>query len=91
MSLVLEFVLIMLTLTPVKSNTFQIILFPLQLYTHFFGHFTQSCLGSTYILKSTSPLGMKLAFLAQKRFFDLVLLSFAGQTLLRIPSTITMK
>ena len=89
MSLVLEFVLIMLTLTPVKSYTFQIILFPLHLYTYFFGHLTQSCLGSTYIPKSTSPLGMKLAFLAQKRFLDLVLLSFAGQTLLRILPTYT--
>ena len=86
MSLVLEFVLIMLTLTPVKSYTFQIILFPLQLYTYFFGHLTQSCLASPYIPKSTSPLGMKLAFLAQKIFLDLVSLSFAGQTLLRIPS-----
>ena len=87
MSLVLECVLIMLTLTPVKSYTFQIILFHLQLYTYFFGHLTQSCLASPYIPKSTSPLGMKLAFLAQKIFLDLVSLSFAGQTLLRIPST----
>jgi hypothetical protein len=31
---------------------------------------------------------MKLAFLAQKIFLDLVSLSFAGQTLLRIPSII---
>ncbi len=76
----------MLTLTPVKSYTFRIILFPLQLYTYFFGHLTQSCLASPYIPKSTFPLGMKLAFLAQKIFSDLVSLSFAGQTLLRIPS-----
>jgi hypothetical protein len=79
MSLVLEFVLIMFTLTPVKSYTFQIILFPLQLYTYFFEYLTQSCLGITYIPNSTSPFRMKLAFLAQKIFLDLVLLSFAEE------------
>ncbi len=74
MKLILEFVLLMLTLTPVKSYTFQIILFPLHLYTYWFGRWTRSCLGSKYIPKSTFPLGRKLAFLAQKTFFDLVLL-----------------
>jgi hypothetical protein len=76
----------MLTLTPVKSYTFQIILFPLQLYTYFFGRWTQSCLGSTsYIPKSTFPLGMKLAFLdlALKKFSTW----FCWATFLRIPST----
>jgi hypothetical protein len=51
-----------------------LIQFPLKMYTHFFGSLTESCLGSIYIHKSIAPLAMNLAFLAQKTFFDLVLL-----------------
>jgi len=40
MSLLLEFVLLMLTLAPVKSYTLEIFLLHLQLYTYYFGHFT---------------------------------------------------
>ena len=74
MSLLLQFVLLMQTRSPVISNTIRIILFPLKLYTNFFGRLMESCLGCIYIHKSIAPLAMNLAFLAQKSCFDFVLL-----------------
>ena len=44
------------------------------MYTYCFGRLTESCLGSLYIHKSIAHLAMNLAFLAQKTYFELVLL-----------------
>ncbi len=57
----------LMTQVPVKSHTFQNLLFRSHLYTHLFGTLCKTCLEHTYILKYNYTLVEEIGFFGSKK------------------------